>query len=143
MKKLIFIPLVLFVFVLSGCSVSLDPDTSKLDQFVEVAEEMDDVFSEAVSTFSELMEKDTLSADDQKTIVIEIDQLREAIDEFKSTNAPFLVKTSKKVASKALNKREEKLIKIQEKAKKGEADKEDLDELIDLLSDDINIKLFD
>lgn len=142
MKKLMFIPLVFFVFVLAGCSISLEPDMSKVDEFVEVAEEMEDVFSESISTFSDLMENETLSAEDQKTIVTEIDQLRESFDEFKSKDAPFLAKTAKKVAAKELNKKEEKLVEIQEKAKKGKADRDDLEKMIDILSDDIEIKVF-
>ena len=98
MKKLIMMPFVLFVFVLSGCAVSLDldPDLSTVDQFTAVAEEIDAAFSEATATFTELAEKQSLSSSDQKTIELQIEQLREAIDQFKSTEAPFLLKTAKK-----------------------------------------------
>lgn len=144
MKKLMIIPFMVFVFVLSGCSVSvdLDPDLSKVDQFTEVAEEIDAAFLEATLTFTELKEKDSLSTSDQKTIELQIEKLREAIDNFKSTEAPFLVKTAKKRVAKELNKREKTLIKIQEKAKNGEVEKEDLEIMIELISDEIEIKLW-
>ena len=147
MKNLMIIPFVLFVFVLSGCAISIDtdfdPDLSKVDQFATVAEEMGDAFSEATSTFKELAKKQSLSSSDQKTIELQIEQLREAIDQFKSTEAPFLVKTAKKAVAKKLNEREKTLIKIQEKAKNGEADKEDLELMIELISDEIEIRFWD
>ena len=148
MKKLMMIPLMLFVFALAGCSVSFDtgldfePDVSKVEYFAEVAEEMGDAFSAAAVTFKELAEKTSLSESDQKTIELEIEQLREAINQFKATEAPFLMKTAKKAVAKKLNKRDEKMAKIQERAKNGEANKEDLELLIDLVSDDIEIHLF-
>jgi len=43
------------------------------------------------------------------------------------------------MVAKKLNEREIMLIEIQEKAKNGEADKEDLELLIELISDDIDI----
>lgn len=147
MKKLMIIPFVLFVFVLSGCAISIDtdfePDLSKVDQFATVAEEMGNAFSEAASTFKELAEKQSLSSSDQKTIELQIEQLREAINQFKSTEAPFLAKTAKKAVAKKLNEREKKLIKIQEKAKNGEAEKDDLEILIDLVADEIEINFWD
>ena len=140
MKKLMMIPFVLLVFLLSGCSISLDPDLSKVDEFTAVAEEMEVAFTEAKSTFIELNEKPSLSSSDQKTIELQIEQLREAIGDFKSTEAPFLVKTAKKKVAKVLNKKEKELITIQEKAKNGKAEKEDLELMIKLVSDDIEIK---
>ena len=142
MKKLMIFPFVFLAFLLCGCTVSLDPDLSKVDEFTEVAEEMDVVFTEAKSTFMELDEQSSLSSNDQKTIEFQIKLLREAINNFKSTEAPFLVKTAKKSVAKELNKIDKKLIKFEEKAKNDEVKKGDLQSLIELVTDDIEINFW-
>ena len=142
MKKLMIFPFVFLALLLCGCTVSLDPDLSKVDEFTEVAEEMDVVFTEAKSTFMELDEQSSLSSNDQKTIEFQIKLLREAINNFKSTEAPFLVKTAKKSAAKELNKIDKKLIKFEEKAKNDEVKKGDLQSLIELVTDDIEINFW-
>lgn len=143
MKKWMIVSLVVFVFLLSGCSVSVDTEVSKADQFTAVAEDIEATFLEAQSMFIELSKKQKLSSSDQKSVYLQIEQLREGIKTFKSTEAPFLAKTAKKTVAKELNKIEKTLIKIQEKAKNGEVEKEDLELMIELISTDIEINFFD
>ena len=74
MKKWM-VPFVVFVFLLSGCSVSVDTEVSKADQFTAVAEDIEATFLEAQSMFIELSEKQILSSSDQKSIYLQIEQL--------------------------------------------------------------------
>lgn len=142
MKKFMIIPIALFVFILTGCTVTFKTDDSKVDRFVEVAEKMEEMFSVAESTFKELHEKNYLTYNDHQNIVEKIESLIDSINKFQTTEAPFLVKGAKKKIAKILNEKENNFLKILEKAKKGEVEKGDLEIMIELLSSEIELNIY-
>ena len=143
MKKLLIILCICSVFILTGCGITFGSDSSKVDEIAEAGEKLGTAFTDAKLIFSKLEEKKSLSSDDQKEIDQQISQLREVIDNFKAADAPFLVKKAKEAAMEEINKKEEILIEIQERAKNGEAKPEDLKLLVKTVKEDFEIKLWD
>lgn len=141
MKKLIIIPFLMIGFVMSGCSMSLDINESKVDVFTEVAEGLEEVFLEAESNLKQLSEKPSFTSKDQQNVVQQIEKLTEVINKFQHTEAPFFMKKVKKKIGKILNEREENFLTIKEKAENGEVEKEDIELMLELLSDEIELNI--
>ncbi|MFD2445345.1 hypothetical protein ACFSO7_15380 [Bacillus sp. CGMCC 1.16607] len=141
-KMMMYLSMVVLAFMLTGCSVDLDFSASKSDQFTETAETLGDQFTETKNKMERLEQKESLTSNDQKLIVNEINELSKVMNEFETEDAPFLVKQAKKIAVKKLKERKKVIMTIQKKAKKGSANHEDVKEIINALSDDIEINLF-
>jgi outer membrane murein-binding lipoprotein Lpp len=125
-------------FLLTGCSV--EDLTSKSEKFASQAEAFGEKLVGVKETFETLENKKTLSREDQKLIVSELETLSEELDLFEKKEAPLVAKAAKKLALKELNKREKELNRIKEKAQKGEAEASDVEEIVELLSDDFGIR---
>jgi hypothetical protein len=145
MKKIWIMPILLLGFLLTGCSVDLDlfpSDTeSKAEKFASKAEAMGNQFDDTSAFLEELEIKEKLSVQDQERIVTEADALLAVIEEFANEDAPVF-QGAKDFAVDKLKEREEILLDIQEKAKSGEATMDDVKDMKNALSDDIEIKLF-
>jgi hypothetical protein len=142
MKKIIFLFMALFGFLLAGCSVDMDGVSKKAEDFGEKADELGVSFEKTADLMDKLEEKETLSSKDQERVVKRIEDLTEGIDEFKKEDAPFLAKTAKKVAMKKLNEKKVLLKDVKEKASNRTAEPEDLTILKESLSENIEINLF-
>lgn len=142
MKKIMMFSMMIVVFMLAGCSVDVDFDTPKSEQFADKAEELVNQFDASKDKIEPLEKKKNLTAKDQKLIVKELDQLTVAIDQFKEEEAPFLTKNLKKVLIKKLDEILEVLEEIHEKAEKGTANHDDVKTIINVLTDNIEFNLF-
>jgi outer membrane murein-binding lipoprotein Lpp len=125
-------------FLLTGCSV--EDLTSKSEKFASQAEALGEKIVDVKETFESLENRKTLSQKDQQLIVSELEALSDGLDLFEKEDAPLLAKAMKKMAVKELTKREKTLNRIKEKAQKGEAGKDDVEEVLALLSDDFGIR---
>ena len=145
MKKIWIIPILLCGFLLTGCSVDLDlfpSDTeSKAEKFASKAEAMGNQFDDTLAFLKQLEIKEKLAVQDQERIATEVDELLAVIEEFVNEDAP-LFQGAKDFAVDKLKEREEILLEIQERAKNGEATIEDVKDMKNALSDDIEINLF-
>lgn len=144
MKNIMMFMLVMAAILLTGCSVGFDFNSSstKAEQFAEKADEFGDQVEFSRAALEKMEKKESLSSKDQKRLEKEMENLTAAIESFKDEEAPFLAKTAKKVAVKKLNEMEEVLSAIQEKAKEGTADREDIQTGIETLKDDLEFNLF-
>ncbi|WP_413309631.1 hypothetical protein AA0X95_13485 [Bacillus sp. 1P10SD] len=146
MKKFFVLSVVMFSFLVTGCSVEIDTGSSKItSQSTELeakSEAIQDQFNEAMDMATELEGKNTLTTNDQKRLANQIEDVLSVITEFKEVNTPLIGKKIKNIAGKNLENREEILRRIQEKAEEGKATKEDVHKMKKALSDDVNIKLF-
>ena len=141
MKKIMVMSCILLGFLLAGCSVEFDTDSSKTDKFEEKAEALGNEFDAALEAVKQLEKKDKLTSEDQKRIVTLVDDLTVVIEEFKDEKAPMF-NWVKDFSTNKLKDREDILLDIQEKAKNGKATIEDVKEMKKALSDNIEINLF-
>ena len=141
MKKMMVMSCILVGFLLAGCSVEFDTDSSKTEKFEDKAEALGNEFDAALEEVKQLEKKEKLTSEDQKRIVTLVDDLTVVIEEFKDEKAPML-NWVKDFSIEKLIEREDILLEIQEKAKNGEATIEDVKEMKKALSDDIEINLF-
>jgi hypothetical protein len=141
MKKIMVMSCILLGFLLAGCSVEFDTDSSKTDKFEEKAEALGNEFDAALEEAKQLEKKEKLTSEDQKRIVTLVDDLTVVIEEFKDEKAPMF-NWAKDFSTNKLKDREDILLDIQERAKDGEATIEDVKEMKKALSDDIEINLF-
>lgn len=146
MKKLIMLSLLVFAFLVTGCSVELETSSSKMESKADRVEakayELEQEFNEAKDLVNELEGKDSITSKDQKRISNQIDSVLAVIDELKEMETPVLGKTVEDFVGKNLNKREEALLEVQAKADEGTVTKEDLQKIEKAVSNDLNIKLF-
>jgi outer membrane murein-binding lipoprotein Lpp len=146
MKKFFVLSVVMFSFLVTGCSVEIDTGSSKItSQSTELeakSKAIQDHFNEAMDMATELEGKNTLTTNDQKRLANKIEDVLSVITEFKDVKTPIIGKKIKSIAGKNLKNREEILTKIQEKAEEGKATKEDVHKMKKALSDDLNFKLF-
>ncbi|SDM85904.1 hypothetical protein [Bacillus sp. OK048] len=133
----------LLVFLLTGCSVSIDNASSKSEEFASTAEELSSTLNDVRDEMESLKDKTNLSSKDQALIVEQTDAAIRVIDKFKEEEAPFIANIAKKVVIKELNKKTTLLESIKEKAEKGTANEEDVNKIIETLSDDFEINLFE
>ena len=117
-------------------------DSSKTAKFEDKAEALGNKFDAALEEVKQLEKKEKLTSEDQKRIVILVDDLIVVIEEFKDEKAPML-NWAKDFSTDKLMKRMEILRDIQERAKDGEATIEDVIKMKKVLSDDFEINLFD
>jgi outer membrane murein-binding lipoprotein Lpp len=141
MKKIMVMSCILLGFLLAGCSVEFDTDSSKIDKFEEKAEALGNEFDAVLEAVKQLEKKDKLTSEDQKRIVTLVDDLTVVIEEFKDEKAPMF-NWVKDFSTNKLKDREDILLDIQEKAKNGKATTEDVKEMRKALSDDFEINLF-
>ena len=141
MKKLMVMFCILLGFLLAGCSVEFDTDSSKTDKFEDKAEALGNEFDAALEEVKQLEKKDKLTSEDQKRIVTLVDDLTVVIEEFKDEKAPMF-NWVKDISTDKLLEREERLLNIQDRAKNGEATIKDVKEMKKALSDDIEINFF-
>ena len=141
MKKIMVMSCILLGFLLAGCSVEFDTDSSKTDKFEDKAEALGNEFDAALEEAKQLEKKEKLTSEDQKRIVTLVDDLTVVIEEFKDEKAPMF-NWAKDFSTDKLMERKEILLDIQERAKDGEATIEDVKEMKKALSDDIEINLF-
>jgi outer membrane murein-binding lipoprotein Lpp len=140
-KKLVVISCLLGSFLLAGCSVEFDTDSSKINKFADKAEALGNEFNVALEEVKLLEKKEKLSSEDQKQIVTLVDDLIVVMEEFKNEKAPMF-NWAKNFSTDKLNDREDILLGIQEKAKDGEATIKDVIEMKKALSNDVEINLF-
>ena len=140
-KKMMVISCVLVGFLLAGCSIEFDNDSSKSEKFEDKAEALGNEFDATLKEVKQLEKKEKLTSQDQKRIVTLIDDLSAVIEEFKGEKAPVL-NWVKDFSVEKLLEREDKLLEIQEKAKSEDATIEDVKEMKQALTDDIEINLF-
>lgn len=147
MKKIMILMVVLLAFLTTGCSVQLTT-SNELDSKAEIlevkGEEVQSEFNNALNFVNELKfsNKNTINAKDQQRIGNQIDDVLNVIEEFKELEVPVLGGQVKDFVDNNLKQREEILRDVQEKAEKGQAEKEDLQQLEKALSNDINIRFF-
>ena len=141
MKKMVVISCLLAGFLLAGCSVDFDTDSSKTDKFEDKAEALGNEFDAALEEVKQMEKKDKLTSEDQKRIVTLVEDLTVVIEEFKDEKAPML-NWAKDLSNDKLMERKEILLDIQERAKDGEATIGDVIEMRKALSDDFEINLF-
>lgn len=141
MKKYWILSL-LIVFLMTGCSVEIETSTSKSEEFSSIADELSSTFADVTDKMGQLPDKTELTSENQKLIVQQVNNLLKQIKKFKEAEAPFMAKKLKEMALKELNKKEEILIDIKEKAEKGTATVEDIENIIKTISDDFEINLF-
>ena len=115
---------------------------SKAEKFASKAEAMGNQFDDTLAVLKQLEIKEKLTDQDQQMIVTEVNDLSAVIDEFIEEDIP-LFQGAKDFAVEKLKEREEILLDIQEKAKNGEATIEDVKDMKDALSDDIEISIFE
>ena len=125
--------------------MDLDPfpsDTkSKAEKFASKAEAMGNQFDDTLAFLKQVEIKNKLTVQDQQRIVTEVNDLSVVIDAFIDEEAP-LFQGAKDFAVDKLKEREEILLDIQEKARNGEATIEDVKDMKNALSDDIEISIF-
>ena len=105
MKKIWIVSCVLVGFLLSGCSVEFDTDSSKTEKFEDKAEALGNEFDATLEEVKQMEKKDKLTSQDQKRIVTLIDDLSVVIDEFKGEKAPMLNWVKDFSADKLIGKR--------------------------------------
>ncbi|KMY53267.1 hypothetical protein AC623_04075 [Bacillus sp. FJAT-27231] len=135
MKKSFVIISIALSVLLSGCSAetNLSPAADQLDAALE----------QLIDQMEQLEEKESLTENDQKIIFAELNHFQEAITDFEKTKAPFFLRKIQKLTIEELQKREQVLLIIKQKAKKGTATQEDVRIIQNTLSDDFKISLFD
>ena len=116
-------------------------DSSKSEKFEDKAEALGNEFDATLEEVKQLEKKEKLTSQDQKRIVTLIDDLSAVIEEFKGEKAPVF-NWVKDFSVEKLLEREEILLEIQEKAKNEDATIEDVKEMKQALTDDIEINLF-
>ena len=102
---------------------------------------MGNQFDDTLAFLKQVEIKDKLTVQDQQRIVTEVNDLSVVIDAFIDEEAP-LFQGAKDFAVDKLKEREEILLDIQEKARNGEATIEDVKDMKNALSDDIEISIF-
>ena len=89
MKKIMVMSCILLGFLLAGCSVEFDTDSSKTEKFEDKAEALGNEFDAALEEVKQLEKKEKLTSEDQKRIVTLVDDLTVVIEEFKDEKAPM------------------------------------------------------
>ena len=89
-KKMMVMSCVLVGFLLAGCSIEFDTDSSKSEKFEDKAEALGNEFDATLEEVKQLEKKEKLTSQDQKRIVTLIDDLSAVIEEFKGEKAPVL-----------------------------------------------------
>ncbi|WP_456277026.1 hypothetical protein [Bacillus sp. AK128] len=142
MKKLIAGSILLLTILLTGCSIEIDTTSGK-DEFSQEAEKLEETFTDVFDSLERLSEKETLSSEDQAIALQSLEQLLDQIESFKEAETEsFMTKVPKKIAVGVLEKREENIKAIHERAVAGELQTKDITEAIDLLSEEFQISLF-
>jgi uncharacterized protein YyaL (SSP411 family) len=142
MKKKYWIGALLIIFLTTGCSVEIETSSSKSEEFASTADELSSTFVDVKDKMEPLVDKKELTSEDQKLIIQEVNNLKQEIKNFKEEEAPFLAKKIKQMALKELNKKEEILVDVKEKAENEMATVEDVEKIIKTISDDFEINLF-
>lgn len=141
MKKYWILSL-LIVFIITGCSVEIETSSSKSEEFASTADELSSTFVDVKDKMESLVVKKELSSGDQKLIVKHVNDLTMEIQKFRDEEAPFMAKRIKKMALNELNKKEDILVDVKEKAENDMATVEDVEKIIKTISDDFEINLF-
>ncbi|MGG7619029.1 hypothetical protein [Bacillus coreaensis] len=141
MKKYWILSL-LIVFIITGCSVEIETSSSKSEEFASTADELSSTFVDVKDKMESLVVKKELSSEDQKLIVKHVNDLTMEIQKFRDEEAPFMAKRIKKMALNELNKKEDILVDVKEKAENDMATVEDVEKIIKTISDDFEINLF-
>jgi PBP1b-binding outer membrane lipoprotein LpoB len=140
MKKLIMI-VIGFAFLLTGCSV--ENITSKAEMFEVEAEELEQTVAIVKKQLNPLTKKVSLSQEDQKLMVSQIERVTAEINDFKELEAPMiLAEKAKEMAFIQLNQRTEELKVIKARGENGEANTADIERIMELLSGDFDIHIF-
>lgn len=145
MKKIWVVPFLLVGFLLTGCSVNLDlmPSDveSKAEKISSKADALGNQVDDTVAFLKQLEIKEKLTVHDQQMIVVKVQDLTSVIDAFIEEEVP-LFQGAKDFAVEKLRERQEILVDIQEKAKNGEATIEDVKDMKNALSDNIEFSIF-
>ncbi|WP_141603736.1 hypothetical protein [Terrilactibacillus laevilacticus] len=134
MKQLTILCFLTLFPLLSGCSDS--------GYLASKAEDLGNSIDYLMGSMHSLEKQESLSSSDQRKIVKDIDQVHRSISSFKDVNAPWILKKTKKYANEKLTTKDKKLVKIREKAERGEATIKDVRKVIDEMEDDFDLKLF-
>lgn len=137
MKKMMIILTMIIGLLLTGCSG--ETLKSKSEKFSSKAKTFGETVEIVKDTLKPLEKKHTLSRKDQDLLVNQIESLTEEMNDFKEEEAPFLAKVAKKMAVKELNKREKELLSIKDKAQNDKASVEDINTILNILSEDFEI----
>ena len=139
MKNFLIIAII-SINLLTGCSIEIDTHAS--DGFANAAEELGNTFSNVKTKLESLQKKQYLTTDEQKAIVQQVNTLTNVINHFKEEGVSFLGNMPMSIAVNELDKKEEILLSIKEKAEKGKATVDDVKKLIKTISDDYEFNLF-
>jgi hypothetical protein len=142
MNKIVVLTMLIGGFLLAGCSVEVDFSTSKTEEFAMEAENITDEFTKTKEMLEPLKDKDSLTEKEQQKVAKQLQKLYEKMENFKDNEGSFLEKVAKKATKKVLDEKEKVLVKMLEKAEKSHLETDDVNTLINELSDDIEIKLF-
>jgi len=143
MKKLMLITGISMSFILTGCSVDLDMSTSETEEFAMEVEKLADVFMDTKGELESLKENKSLSEEDEQLISKRVDELIDQMDEFKEENSSIVAKLAQTVAEEKLNEKEEILKNIKDKIKNQQVEMSDLDTILEVVSADVEWKLFE
>lgn len=142
MKKLIIFIFMMGTFLLTGCSVEIDTNSSQSDKLASEADELADKVDEVKLDLKPLESKKELTRNDMQIVDEKIGEVLEKYYEFEEEETSYFVKMVQKVVINELHKKEEVLLSIQEKAGNGELENSDISILVNELSEDVEFSVF-